>query len=198
MRRRAAPKRAILPDPLLKSELIAKFVNCVMLDGKKSVAERIVYDALDVVIQKQAKSRPVGTGVRGDEGEEGGEGGDAGKKGLKKTVPYSIRSSDAARKQALEVFEEAIEAIKPSVEVKSRRVGGSNYQVPVEVRPKRRLALAMRWLIGVAVKRPEKSMVLRLANEILDVLAGRGNTLKKRNDTHQMAKANQAFAHYRW
>ena len=185
MRRRSAPKRVILSDPLLKSQLVAKFVNCVMTDGKKSAAEKIVYDALDIVIQKHAK---------GDaEGEDEGEGGSKGAK-----VAFSIKSSAKAQKAALAAFEEAIEAIKPSVEVKARRVGGSTYQVPVEVRPKRRTALAMRWLIEIAVKRSEKSMVLRLANELLDVLAGRGNTLKKRNDTHQMAKANQAFAHYRW
>jgi len=192
MRRRSAPKRAILPDPLLKSELIAKFVNCVMQDGKKSVAERIVYDALDIVVQKHSGKLAQASNDTGEEGS-----GSAGKQ-AKKSVPFSIRTSARARQQALSAFEEAIEAVKPSVEVKSRRVGGSNYQVPVEVRPKRRLALAMRWLIDVAVKRSEKSMVLRLANELLDVLAGRGNTLKKRNDTHQMAKANQAFAHYRW
>jgi small subunit ribosomal protein S7 len=193
MRRRSAPKREILPDPLLKSELVAKFVNSVMEDGKKSIAERIVYDALDVVIQKHA-SKVV---KHDDEGGADSEDGESGKK-AKKAAPLSIRNSEQARKQALAAFEEAIEAVKPAVEVKSRRVGGSTYQVPVEVRPKRRQALAMRWLIAVAVKRSEKSMVLRLANELMDILAGRGNTLKKRNDTHQMAKANQAFAHYRW
>ena len=174
MRRRSAPKRVILPDPLLGSELVAKFVNCVMLDGKKSTAEKIVYDALDIMVQKQGVKVTDASG------------------------PVSIRTSDTAKKKALEFFEEAIEAVKPSVEVKSRRVGGSNYQVPVEVRPKRRLALAMRWVKTIAKARSEKSMSQRLANELLDILAGRGNTLKKRNDTHQMAKANQAFAHYRW
>lgn len=169
-RRNAAPKRIILPDPLLGSELVAKFVNYIMLDGKKSVAESIVYDALDLMLKQHSGQANVA----------------------------SIRTSDSSRKKALELFDEAIEAVKPSVEVKSRRVGGSNYQVPVEVRPKRRLALAMRWIKTIAVKRSEKSMAKRLANELLDILAGRGNTIKKRNDTHQMAKANQAFAHYRW
>jgi len=169
-RRNAAPKRIILPDPLLGSELVAKFVNYIMLDGKKSVAESIVYDALDLMLKQHSGQANVA----------------------------SIRASDSSRKKALELFDEAIEAVKPSVEVKSRRVGGSNYQVPVEVRPKRRLALAMRWIKTIAVKRSEKSMAKRLANELLDILAGRGNTIKKRNDTHQMAKANQAFAHYRW
>lgn len=174
MRRRSAPKRIILPDPLMGSELVAKFVNCIMLDGKKSVAEKIVYDALDIMLQKQ--------GVKSED----------------KASPVSIRTSANAQKKALELFDEAIEAVKPSVEVKSRRVGGSNYQVPVEVRPKRRLALAMRWIKTISMGRSEKSASQRLANELLDIIAGRGNTLKKRNDTHQMAKANQAFAHYRW
>jgi small subunit ribosomal protein S7 len=190
MRRRAAPKRVILPDPLLKSELIAKFVNCIMLDGKKSVAEGIVYDALDIMVQKRSAKK----GLAADEG-EGSQGSGT---SVKKAVPFSIRTDEDAKKQALVAFAEVMEAIKPSVEVKSRRVGGSNYQVPVEVRPKRRQALAMRWLKNVSVKRTEKSMSMRLANELLDILSGRGNTLKKRNDTHQMAKANQAFAHYRW
>ena len=193
MRRRAAPKRTILPDPLLKSELIAKFINSIMLDGKKSVAESIVYDALDEMIKRQGPKL-----AHNDSDEADTDAGDSTGKQVKKAVPFSIRADAKARKQALAAFEEAIEAIKPSVEVKSRRVGGSNYQVPVEVRPKRRLALAMRWLKQVSIARSEKSMSMRLANELLDVLAGRGNTLKKRNDTHQMAKANQAFAHFRW
>ena len=191
MRRRAAAKREILPDPLMKSELVAKFINCIMKDGKKSVAESIVYDALDQVIERKGVKATVDSDNEGDSGKSG-----VGKK--VKMAKVSIRNSSSARTQALALFEEAIEAIKPAVEVKSRRVGGSNYQVPVEVRPKRRLALAMRWLKLVSVKRSEKSMSLRLANEILDVLAGKGDTLKKRHDVHQMAKANQAFAHYRW
>ena len=154
-RRREVPKREILPDPKFGSVELAKFMNVVMLDGKKAVAERIVYGALDVVIQKSGKD-------------------------------------------AIEVFTLAINNIKPIVEVKSRRVGGANYQVPVEVRPVRRLALAMRWLREAAKKRGEKSMALRLAGELLDATEGRGAAMKKREDTHKMAEANKAFSHFRW
>ena len=154
-RRREVPKREILPDPKFGSVELAKFMNVVMLSGKKAVAERIVYGALD---QVQAK-----TG-----------------------------------KEPLEVFNTAINNIKPVVEVKSRRVGGANYQVPVEVRPVRRLALAMRWLREAAKKRGEKSMDLRLAGELMDASEGRGAAMKKREDTHRMAEANKAFSHFRW
>ena len=154
-RRREVPKREILPDPKFGSVELAKFMNVVMLSGKKAVAERIVYGALD---QIQAK-----TG-----------------------------------KEPIEVFNTAINNVKPVVEVKSRRVGGANYQVPVEVRPVRRLALAMRWLREAAKKRGEKSMDLRLAGELMDAAEGRGGAMKKREDTHKMAEANRAFAHYRW
>jgi len=154
-RRREVPKREILPDPKFGSVELAKFMNVVMLSGKKAVAERIVYGALN---QIQAK-----TG-----------------------------------KEPLEVFNTAINNIKPVVEVKSRRVGGANYQVPVEVRPVRRLALAMRWLREAAKKRGEKSMDLRLAGELMDAAEGRGGAMKKREDTHKMAEANKAFSHFRW
>jgi small subunit ribosomal protein S7 len=154
-RRREVPKREILPDPKFGSVELAKFMNVVMLSGKKAVAERIVYGALD---QIQAK-----TG-----------------------------------KEPIEVFNTAINNIKPVVEVKSRRVGGANYQVPVEVRPVRRLALAMRWLREAAKKRGEKSMDLRLAGELMDASEGRGGAMKKREDTHRMAEANKAFSHFRW
>lgn len=154
-RRREVPKREILPDPKFGSVELAKFMNVVMLDGKKAVAERIIYGALE---QVQAK-----TG-----------------------------------KEPIEVFNLAINNIKPIVEVKSRRVGGANYQVPVEVRPVRRLALAMRWLREAAKKRGEKSMDMRLAGELIDASEGRGAAMKKREDTHKMAEANRAFAHYRW
>ncbi|MBB5216339.1 30S ribosomal protein S7 [Parapusillimonas granuli] len=154
-RRREVPKREILPDPKFGSVELAKFMNVVMLSGKKAVAERIVYGAFD---QIQAK-----TG-----------------------------------KEPIEVFNTAINNIKPIVEVKSRRVGGANYQVPVEVRPVRRLALAMRWLREAAKKRGEKSMELRLAGELLDASEGRGGAMKKREDTHKMAEANKAFSHFRW
>ncbi|HLT99258.1 MAG TPA: 30S ribosomal protein S7 [Burkholderiaceae bacterium] len=154
-RRREVPKREILPDPKFGSVELAKFMNVVMLSGKKAVAERIVYGALD---QIQAK-----TG-----------------------------------KEPIEVFNTAINNVKPLVEVKSRRVGGANYQVPVEVRPVRRLALAMRWLREAAKKRGEKSMDLRLAGELMDAAEGRGGAMKKREDTHKMAEANKAFSHFRW
>ncbi|ANN69232.1 MULTISPECIES: 30S ribosomal protein S7 [Bordetella] len=154
-RRREVPKREILPDPKFGSVELAKFMNVVMLDGKKAVAERIVYGALEQVQSKSGKD-------------------------------------------PLEVFSTAINNVKPIVEVKSRRVGGANYQVPVEVRPVRRLALAMRWVREAAKKRGEKSMDLRLAGELLDASEGRGAAMKKREDTHKMAEANKAFSHFRW
>lgn len=154
-RRREVPKREILPDPKFGSVELAKFMNVVMLDGKKAVAERIVYGALEQVATKTGK-------------------------------------------EPIEVFSLAINNIKPIVEVKSRRVGGANYQVPVEVRPVRRLALAMRWLREAAKKRGEKSMDLRLAGELMDAAEGRGGAMKKREDTHKMAEANKAFSHFRW
>ena len=154
-RRREVPKRDILPDPKFGSVELAKFMNVVMLSGKKAVAERIIYGALDQVQTKTGKD-------------------------------------------PIEVFNLAINNIKPIVEVKSRRVGGANYQVPVEVRPVRRLALAMRWLREAAKKRGEKSMDLRLAGELLDAVEGRGAAMKKREDTHEMAEANKAFSHFRW
>ena len=154
-RRREVPKREILPDPKFGSVELAKFMNVVMLAGKKAVAERLVYGAFDQIQSK-------------------------------------------AGKDPLEVFEVAINNVKPMVEVKSRRVGVANYQVPVEVRPVRRLALAMRWVREAAKKRGEKSMDLRLAGELLDAAEGRGAAMKKREDTHKMAEANKAFSHFRW
>ncbi len=154
-RRREVPKRQILPDPLYGSQLITKFVNVVMVDGKKSVAERILYNALKTI----------------------GE-----------------RTSD----DPMKVFKKAVDNVKPAVEVKSRRVGGSTYQVPIEVAPSRRLALSMRWLIQSASRRGEKTMDIRLANELMDAATNRGAAIKKREDTHRMAEANKAFAHYRW
>jgi small subunit ribosomal protein S7 len=154
-RRRVVAKREVLPDPKFGSKVLAKFMNHVMVDGKKSVAEKIVYGALDVVAEKT--------------------------------------SSDP-----LEVFEKALESIAPMVEVKSRRVGGATYQVPVEVRAERRNALAMRWLVEHSRARGEKSMALRLAGEISDAAEGRGSAVKKREDVHRMAEANRAFSHYRF
>lgn len=187
-RRRVVAKREILPDPKYHSETLAKFINQLMQDGKKSVAEKVVYGALDVVMQKHSK---VGSsGHKTNEEEEGGEG-ESGSSG-------STSGSANVKKIALDLLEQALENIKPSVEVRSRRVGGATYQVPMEVREGRRNALGMRWLIHSARERGEKGMVNRLANEILDAIAGRGNAVKKREDMHRMAKANQAFAHFRW
>ncbi|MFB9888097.1 30S ribosomal protein S7 [Balneatrix alpica] len=154
-RRRVAAKREALPDPKFGSQTLAKFINHVMVSGKKSVAERIVYGALDRIAQRTGND-------------------------------------------ALEVFTKALESIQPIVEVKSRRVGGATYQVPVEVRPARRAALAMRWLVDASRSRSEKSMAMRLAGEILDASDGKGAAVKKREDVHRMAEANKAFSHYRF
>jgi len=154
-RRRVAAKREILPDPKFQSQILAKFINHVMESGKKSVAERIVYGALDKVAER-------------------------------------------SKQDPIEVFEKALDALRPAVEVKSRRVGGATYQVPVEVRPSRRTALAMRWMVDAARGRGEKSMPLRLAGEILDAVEGKGSAVKKREDVHRMAEANKAFSHYRF
>lgn len=167
-RRKAAAKREILPDPLFGSELLAKFINVLMYSGKKSVAEKIVYGALTRVAEVKAK----------------GEG--------------DINGNENARKVVLGLFEKALDALRPTVEVRSCRVGGATYQVPVEVKTNRGLALAMRWLVDAANSRGERGMVLRLAGEILDIFEGKGGAVKKREDIHKMAKANQAFAHYRW
>jgi small subunit ribosomal protein S7 len=154
-RRREISKRYILSDPKYGSKLVAKFINNIMRKGKKSVAERILYDAFDIIAQR-------------------------------------------TKKDPLEVFKKAIDNVKPMIEVKSRRVGGSTYQVPVEVRGDRQLALATRWLISYSQARAEKSMTLKLAGELMDAAGNRGATVKKKEDTHKMAEANKAFAHYRW
>ena len=154
-RRREVPQRTILPDPKFGDDTLAKFMNVLMLDGKKSVAERMVYGALDTV---------------------------------------TIRTKE----DPIEVFNRALENVRPAVEVKSRRVGGATYQVPVEVRASRRTALAMRWLVDAARRRNEKSMGQRLAQEFMDAAENRGSAVKRREDTHRMAEANKAFSHYRW
>ena len=154
-RRREVPKRIILPDPKFGSLVLAKFINTIMRDGKKSIAEKLVYVALDQVAAK-----------KGNDG--------------------------------MEVLDAALENVRPSVEVKSRRVGGATYQVPVEVRSSRQNALAMRWLVDAARKRGEKSMALKLAGELMDAAEKKGSAVKKREDTHKMADANKAFAHFRW
>ncbi len=154
-RRRAAEKREVLPDAKFGDTVIAKFINSIMEQGKKGVAESIVYGALERI------------------GKKGGQ-------------------------DALKVFHDAIENVKPTVEVRSRRVGGATYQVPVEVRPERRQALAFRWLVSNARGRNEKTMIDRLSNELMDAASNRGGAVKKREDTHRMAEANRAFSHYRW
>lgn len=154
-RRRAAEKRDILPDPKFGDVVVMKFMNGLMLDGKKSTAEQIMYGAFDI-IEKKSKQDPV------------------------------------------KVFHEAIGNVKPAVEVRSRRVGGATYQVPVEVRRDRQQALAIRWLVDIARKRSENTMMERLSGELLDASSNRGSAVKKREDTHRMAEANKAFAHYRW
>ena len=155
-RRRVVAKRDILPDPKFGNLTLAKFMNMIMQSGKKSIAEKIVYGALEKMAERNKDADPV------------------------------------------ETFEKALEAVQPMVEVKSRRVGGATYQVPVEVRPSRRVALAMRWIVEAARKRGEKSMGLRLAGELSDAAEGKGNAIKKREDVHRMAEANKAFSHFRF
>ena len=157
-RRSRAPRRTVLPDPKFGNQRLAKFINMVMLSGKKSVAEQIVYGAISRIADR----------------------------------------SGADSEKALEIVGQALDNIKPSVEVKSRRVGGATYQVPIEVRATRRETLAMRWAIDAARNRSEKTMALRLAHELMDAAENRGTAVKKREDTHRMAEANKAFAHYRW
>lgn len=171
-RRREVPKREILPDPKHHSELLAKFINVLMLSGKKSTAEKIVYGALDALAEKAKKVK------RGDDESEGGSVGSSG-------VPL------------IQYFEQAINNVRPNVEVRSRRVGGATYQVPVEVRWDRGTALAMRWVTSAARARGEKGMMLRLAGELADAFENKGAAVKRRETAHQMAKANQAFAHFR-
>jgi len=156
MRRRRAPKRPVMPDPIYNSEVVTKFINKVMWDGKKTLAERIVYGAIERLNNK----------------EEGTKG--------------------------IDIFFKAIENVKPLLEVRSRRVGGATYQVPMEVRPERQQTLAIRWIVDAARNRNERTMVERLANELWDAANERGAAFKKREDTHRMAEANKAFAHYRW
>jgi small subunit ribosomal protein S7 len=154
-RRREVPERVIIPDSKYNNKLVSKFIKSIMRDGKKSIAESILYDAFDIIKNKTNES-PV------------------------------------------KIFEQALENVKPMIEVKSRRVGGSTYQVPTEVRPSRRTALGIRWIIGFARKRSEKSMANKLAAELLDAANKKGAAVKKKDDTHKMAEANKAFAHYRW
>ncbi len=182
-RRKAAIKREVLPDPLYGSESLAKFINVVMRKGKKSLAERIVYSALNEAIKRLKKDKH--KKGESDDGESSSDA--AGKAG-----------GSVQNKEGLELLDKAMHNIRPTVEVKSRRVGGATYQVPIEVDTARGLALAMRWLVKAASDRSEKTMILRLAAEIHEAFEGRGSAVKMRDDMHRMAKANQAFAHYRW
>lgn len=154
-RRDSAIKREVLPDPVYNSQLVTRFINVIMKDGKKSIAEKIVYGALETIEERTSED-------------------------------------------PMKVFKKAIEVVKPALEVKSRRVGGSTYQVPIEVRPGRKLALSFRWIIQGAMRRGEKTMRLKLAGELADAASNRGAAVKKKEDTHRMAEANKAFAHYRW
>jgi small subunit ribosomal protein S7 len=155
MRRRKAPVRAVLPDPVYGSKVLTKFVNAIMLDGKKSIAQKIMYGALERIEEK--------SGERG-----------------------------------IDIFNKAMDNVKPAMEVKSRRVGGATYQVPIEVRPARQQTLAIRWLIDAARKRNERTMIERLSNELMEAATDKGAAFKKKEDTYRMAEANKAFAHYRW
>ena len=154
-RRKVVAKRETLPDPKYNDQLLAKFINIIMVDGKKSIAENIMYRALDIAVEKRSG-------------------------------------------EALDILQKSLENVRPMVEVKSRRVGGATYQVPMEVRPIRQDALAMRWMIAAARKRSEKTMAARLAGEFMDAMDQKGNAVKKKEDTHRMAEANKAFSHYRW
>jgi small subunit ribosomal protein S7 len=173
-RRREVPKREILPDPRHNSELLAKFINVLMVSGKKSTAEKIIYGALSVMNERIKKVK------KSDEDSSNNNG------------------TSASGNTVLRYFEQALDNVKPSVEVRSRRVGGATYQVPVEVRSARSVALGMRWIVQAARSRGEKGMMLRLAGELMDAAENKGSAAKKREDAHKMAKANQAFAHFRW
>lgn len=209
-RRNAAPVRIVLGDPLFKEVEITKFINSVMRNGKKSVAEKIVYGALNIVamrskskLRKSAEEEGGETGsstgsAEGETGSKGGKSAKGSKNAPAATSEVSIWNSDELRKVALEVYEAALEHVMPAVEVKSRRVGGSTYQVPVEVRESRRKALGKRWLVQYAQQRGEKSMPERLAGEILDAANKRGGAYKKMEDVHRTADANKAFIHFRW
>lgn len=173
-RRRKADKRVILPDPKFADLILSKFINNVMLDGKKSIAEGIVYGAIEILDSKKVNDNKEGEAGSGDS------------------------DAIAIKSKGLRLFHDALKNVKPKLEVRSRRVGGATYQVPVEVRHDRAMALAMRWIIDAARKRGENTMTDRLAGELFEAANERGSAVKKRDDTHKMADANKAFAHYRW
>lgn len=180
-RRKPATKREILPDPLYNSELLAKFINVIMRGGKKSVAEKVVYGALEIAVERLKKDKQHGAASP-----------------AKKTKVTKGKPVITANPEALAILEKAFSHVCPKVEVKSRRVGGATYQVPLEVDHARGLALAMRWVTKAAKERSDKTMILKLAAEIADAYKETGSAVKMRDDMHRMAKANQAFAHYRW
>jgi small subunit ribosomal protein S7 len=197
-RRKAVPRRETLPDPLYGSERLARFINVVMREGKRSIAEKIVYGALQEASRRMAKkAKPSQNEEDGKSGEDGsgGKSSTGSSKGKKVSDQIAMHS---AEKDVLGILDKALVNIRPSVEVKSRRVGGATYQVPIEVGVERGTALAMRWIIKTARTRGEKTMILRLAGEMLEACEGKGASVKMRDDMHKMAKANQAFAHYRW
>lgn len=173
-RRHRAEKREVLPDPKFGDVVLTKFMNNIMLDGKKSVAERIVYGAIEILEKKGSN----------DSASKEGE--------------AEVSDAILAKSKGLRLFHDALKNVKPKLEVRSRRVGGATYQVPVEVRNERAMALAIRWIIDASRKRSENTMIDRLANELLDAANDRGSAVKKRDDTHKMAEANKAFAHFRW
>lgn len=224
-RRKSVPKRSLLPDALFGSKLVTKFINVIMTAGKRSTAENIVYGASEHVLRQLQKdaalqselAKRVGRFSREESTEDGGETGSSAthhprtwreaagfsSKRLDLTTflkleSVDIRTQPEAREVALAVIENAIDQVRPAIEVKTRRVGGSNYQVPSEVRQERRTTLAMRWLKTFASKRSDKSMKIRLGNELADALMGRGGAVKKCEEVHKMAEANRAFAHYKW
>ncbi|MEM7679661.1 MAG: 30S ribosomal protein S7 [Pseudomonadota bacterium] len=178
-RRHRAEKREILPDPKFGDLVLSKFINNLMVDGKKTTAEAIVYNAIDI-LETKASNENIKAASDSEEGEDSSTGG------------------AAAKNPGLALFHAALKNVKPKLEVRSRRVGGATYQVPVEVRNERGVALAMRWLIEAARKRGENTMTDRMANELIDAANERGSAIKKRDDTHKMAEANKAFAHFRW
>lgn len=187
-RRKAAIKREVLPDPMYNSDQVAKFINVVMRAGKKSIAEKIVYSALTMLTDRLKKES------KGEGESDSGKGGAGGRRGAAVAKQRSSHGHD----DVLESLQKALTNVAPTVEVKSRRVGGATYQVPIEVAADRGLALAMRWVVKAAKDRSEKTMALRLAAELYEAYMGRGASVKMRDDVHRMAKANQAFAHYRW
>jgi small subunit ribosomal protein S7 len=192
-RRKAAVKRETLPDPLYGSDRLSKFINVIMRRGKKSLAENIVYEALNEVSRRLHKDKHAGGKKDAKDGE-----GEGGRSSGGSTGGSAGKLKPGSNKDGLEMLDKALNNVRPTVEVKSRRVGGATYQVPIEVAVDRGLALAMRWVVKAAKGRSEKTMILRLAAEIMDAHEGRGTAVKIRDDMHRMAKANQAFAHYRW